>query len=155
MSRKPEPAFGGSGTRVAVDSNTVLSGLLFPGPERRLLVYGLAGRIDIIIGEDAVDEVTRVLQDRFQHHPAIADAFEWLGRLLGLCTLVPRPDYEAEEKTLALRLRDPKDVPVLACAIASRADFFVSGDEDLLVLRAVAGMSICRTRDLLATLERK
>ncbi len=31
--------------------------------------------------------------------------------------------------------RDPKDLPILGLALASRADYIISGDEDLLVLK--------------------
>ena len=38
--------------------------------------------------------------------------------------------------------RDIDDDAVLACALAARAHFIVSGDEDLLVLDAFKGISI-------------
>jgi len=41
-------------------------------------------------------------------------------------------------RTIALRLsRDPGDETFLECAVAWRADWFVSADADLLTLRAV------------------
>ena len=36
-------------------------------------------------------------------------------------------------------LRDPKDLTVLACAVAAEADAIITGDDDLLVLRSFAG----------------
>ncbi|MBI4415703.1 MAG: PIN domain-containing protein [Euryarchaeota archaeon] len=131
-----------------------MSGLLFPGPERRLLVHGLAGRAEIIVGEDVVDEVLRVLEDRFGDHPAISEALEWLQRLSQAFELVPRRAYEAREAALESRVRDRKDIPVLAGALAAGVDSLVSGDKDLLVLRIVEGITIRRTRDILAALER-
>jgi predicted nucleic acid-binding protein len=44
-------------------------------------------------------------------------------------------------------LRDPKDLPVLACAIAVQADAIVSGDNDLLVLRRFSGIPIINARE--------
>ncbi len=38
--------------------------------------------------------------------------------------------------------RDPDDDAVLACALAARADLVVSGDKDLLVLKAFRGIPI-------------
>lgn len=38
--------------------------------------------------------------------------------------------------------RDPDDDEVLACAVAVKADFIVSGDKDLLVLQSYEGIPI-------------
>ena len=40
--------------------------------------------------------------------------------------------------------RDADDDAVLACAIAAHADFIISGDDDLLVLKNFAGIPIIR-----------
>jgi len=100
-----------------------------------------------------LDEVLRVLEDRFGSHPEISEAFEWLDRLLGSFELVPRDAYAAQEEILESKIRDSKDVPILAGALAARADCLVSGDKDLLVLRTVEGVPIRRTRDVLAVIE--
>jgi putative PIN family toxin of toxin-antitoxin system len=114
----------------------------------------LAGRAEIVIGEDVLDEVLQVLQDKFGERPEISEAFEWLHRLLGSFELLARDAYEAQEPILESSVRDPKDVPILAGAIAARADCLVSGDRDLLVLRTVEGIPILRTRDVLEAIER-
>jgi len=49
--------------------------------------------------------------------------------------------------------RDPDNDAVLALAIAARADLIVSGDADLLVLGAHAGIRIRSPVDMLALLE--
>ena len=40
------------------------------------------------------------------------------------------------------------DIPILACALAANADVFVTGDQALLDLRAVDGLSIVSPRQL-------
>jgi len=132
----------------------VLSGLFFPGNERRLLSYGLSGRVELVIAEDVAEEVFRVLESRFADHPAIAEAMGWLSRVLGSFDLVSRSQYQSREGNLASRVRDPKDTPILACAIAARAECLVSGDKDLLVLGSVEGVALRRTREVLADIER-
>lgn len=131
-----------------------MSGLLFPGLERRLLFHGLTGRVELVVSEDVVDEVLRVLRDRFVDHLAFSEALEWLERLLATFELIPRRASEATEADLESTVRDRKDVPILAGAIAAGVDCLVSGDKDLLVLRSVGGMPIRRTRQVLARLER-
>jgi predicted nucleic acid-binding protein len=114
----------------------------------------LTGRIEIVLGEDVVDEVLRVLEVRFADHPALSDALEWLPRLLAAFELIPRRAYEAREAVLGSKVRDPKDAPILAGAIAGGADCLVSGDKNLLVLDVVEKIPIRQTRDLLAVIER-
>lgn len=43
--------------------------------------------------------------------------------------------------------RDPKDDMILECAINSRADLIITGDKDLLVLRAYQGIRIVSPRE--------
>lgn len=48
--------------------------------------------------------------------------------------------------------RDPDDDKFIACAIAGRADFLVSGDQDLLTLERVGDVRIITARELLEIL---
>ncbi len=49
-------------------------------------------------------------------------------------------------------LRDPKDLPVLRCAVGARVDAIVSGDKDLLVLKEFAGIPILTPRQFLTSI---
>jgi putative PIN family toxin of toxin-antitoxin system len=49
--------------------------------------------------------------------------------------------------------RDPDDDHVLACALAARADLIVSGDADLLDLKAFEGIPIVSPADALRAIE--
>ena len=49
-------------------------------------------------------------------------------------------------------LRDPKDIIVLAAALAARADAIVTGDEDLLSLKSFEGIPIINARKALEKL---
>lgn len=53
--------------------------------------------------------------------------------------------------TLAVppELRDPEDLPVLACALAADAEAIVSGDQDLLTMGAFQGIPILTAREAL------
>jgi predicted nucleic acid-binding protein len=49
------------------------------------------------------------------------------------------------------RSRDPKDDPVLACALAARADYLISNDRDLLALGKPFGIAIVTPAEFLRT----
>jgi predicted nucleic acid-binding protein len=46
-------------------------------------------------------------------------------------------------------LRDPKDLLVLAAAVAGRADAIVTGDEDLVSMKSFEGIPIMKAREAL------
>ena len=144
-----------NGTRVALDSNTILSGLLYRGNERELLTEGVAGRIALVVAEDTIEEVLYVMRERFANHPAFGEAIEWLERLLLAFELVARTAYRDRVTRAAELVRDPEDGPVLACALAAGVDSLVSGDRDLLVLKAVQGVRIRRTAEVLREIRRR
>jgi putative PIN family toxin of toxin-antitoxin system len=49
--------------------------------------------------------------------------------------------------------RDPKDDPVVACAVEGKAEFIVSGDQDLLVLGTYQQVRMVTPRDFVTLLE--
>jgi putative PIN family toxin of toxin-antitoxin system len=51
--------------------------------------------------------------------------------------------------------RDPNDVQVLGLAVSGQADFIVTGDQDLLVLKEFRGVSILTPRSFSAMLHKK
>lgn len=66
-----------------------------------------------------------------------------LARYTQLATLVAPTEVEAPE------LRDPKDIHVLACALAARVGAIVSGDDDLRVLGSYRGIPVLSPTDCL------
>lgn len=138
--------------RVVVDANTILSGLFFGGNERKLLLEFLRGNVGLIFAEDVVDEIYRVIERRFPDHPLLRPAMAMLRDLLSRGELIPRKRYVHEVARWSGSMRNPSDAPVLACAIAAKADGIVTGDLDLLELELAAGMPRYRTRTLLSVL---
>jgi predicted nucleic acid-binding protein len=47
-----------------------------------------------------------------------------------------------------IRIKDADDIPILACAIAGKADVFVTGDKELLSLRKAEGLVVVSPREL-------
>jgi len=135
--------------RVAVDTNTLVSGLFFAGNERRLLLAAFEGRVRLVLSAHVVEETFEVIEETFRARPDLRDALRLLEIVFGQAELVPEASYALLVPRWAERVRDRKDAPVLACASAAKVDLLVSGDTDLLVLRRVDGIPIVRTDDAL------
>lgn len=57
------------------------------------------------------------------------------------------------QTTLAAATRDPKDDPVLACAVYGRADCLVTGDPDLLTLQHYQGIILTTPKRFVGILD--
>jgi len=121
--------------RVVLDTNVLISGLLFRGgPPQRLLDAWRGGAFDLLLSDFVIDELVRVwhrLAPRVKQTPA--DMHDLLD-LLHLRSEVVYLDEGMLAGTAAADLRDPDDVPVLATLLATGADWLVTGDGDLLAL---------------------
>ncbi len=128
--------------RFFLDSNVLVSGIVFPGTGQAILRATFRGNHEFEISEDVRQEALDILREKFPRLQAEAE--EALGLLR--MEVVPRRVY-AERLGGFPELRDPRDAHVLAAALASRCDAIVTGDRDLLVLGEVEGVRILRPGD--------
>ncbi|AOQ23294.1 hypothetical protein MTAT_18260 [Moorella thermoacetica] len=109
-----------------LDTNILISGMVFRGPERRLLDTIYHQRLTLVINSYIVEETKEVLQRKFPAHVPVFD------RLLSLLkvefTSMPSPASIAKIRPI---IRDPQDAAILASAIEAQPDLFISGDLDL------------------------
>lgn len=136
--------------RIVADTNTVLSGLLWQGPPRRLLELAREGTVSLCTSLTLLAELAEVMaRDKFARQVraagiSAAELVETFGRLAEVVTPEPLP---------AAVSRDPDDDHVLACAIAAKAELIVSGDKrDLLVLIEYQGIPIRNASEALSIL---
>ena len=123
--------------RLLLDTNVLVSGLLFPGgPPSRLVKAWRSGAFDLVISCFVIDELTRTwahLAPRLKASPNdLADFIDTIGVRAELL----RIDAAMLEQAGTAGLRDPNDLPALALLIGSGADHLVTGDKDLLALAA-------------------
>lgn len=137
----------GDGPRVVLDTNVVLSALVFArGVTARLRAAWQAGPCRPLVSSVTARELVRVLAyPKFRLSPAEQE--ELLADYLPYAEVVtiPHPPPEAPA------CRDPFDLPFLHLAVAGRAAFLVTGDRDLLVLNAVDGCRILDPEAFLAS----
>ena len=126
--------------RVVANTNTVVSGLLWQGPPRRLIDLARERKITLCTSATLLAELAEVIaRDKFVARvraarlSAAALAQDY-GRLAESVAPAPLPAPAV--------IRDPDDDHVLACAISADAKLIVSGDAHLLELKAYHGIPI-------------
>ena len=116
--------------RVVLDTNVLVSGLAYPASTPgRIVGAWRRGALDVVLSRYILDELARVLprlNHRLKWQP---NDFADLIDILAIQAELVEP--EALEGSAS---RDAADVPILGTLIASRADYLVTGDEDLLAL---------------------
>ena len=137
-----------SAPRVVLDTNVVLSALLFA--EGRLAPLRHAwrdARCHPLVSTVTATELMRALS--YPKFKVSADEqHELLADYLPFCETVRMPS--ASPKTP--ECRDPSDVPFLQLAVSGKADFLVTGDRDLLALAGRFSPPIIRPEQFLENL---
>ena len=111
--------------RVFFDTNVLVSAYATRGLCADLVRFVLAQH-ELVTGEVNLEELRRVLGDRFRAPAQRLDAIE---SELRAETVVPRPSEPS-----SVPVRDPDDRWVLASALRADADLLVTGDRDLLAV---------------------
>jgi len=130
--------------RIVLDTNVLISSLLFGGAPREILEMIIAGSIDCSLSTAILDELRDVLQRPkfgFSSQQALAIVEE----LCSLCEIV--------SPSLKIRVvkADPDDDRVIECALEAKAGIIVSGDAHLLELGTHKGIRILSPRDFLGS----
>lgn len=125
--------------RVFFDTNVLISAFVSRGLCRDLFRKTFR-KHGILIGEPVLIELKQVLTGKFGVPPEKAAAVEQFLRTQAECCVTAKGDIPG--------ISDPDDATVVACAIAGRADLFVTGDKELLDLSEVEGMPIVSPREL-------
>ena len=140
MKRKP---------RLVLDTNVVVSALLWGGKPLELLALVERGEIRLYTSPPLLAELRATIAK-----PKLARVLAASGR----STAEHMADYR-QLASLARRAmpegawsRDPDDDRVIACAIAARADFLVTGDADLRTLEKIESVRIVSPAELLTAL---
>jgi putative PIN family toxin of toxin-antitoxin system len=128
-------------TRIVLDTNVIVSALVFGGVPRTVLELAESGQCELFYSESIQNEVRRVLTEKFGWAPAT------------LHEVLPVLWNMGESVTPRIAIRavpnDPADDRILECAQAANASFIVSGDRHLLALRSYKSISIVTPRQFL------
>lgn len=116
--------------RVVLDTNVLLSGIAYPASiPGKIMVAWRHGSVDAVLSRFILDELRRVLPRLAHRHGLSPKDIEDLTDILSIQTELVEPASVTEAN-----LRDMADQPVLGTLVASKADYLISGDGDLLAL---------------------
>lgn len=132
---------------VVLDTNVLISAILFDGKPRAVLEKVRRGVIGCSLSPAILDELHNVLTRPKFGFSADA-AFQVVEELQFTCNIV------FPSTSLSVVHADPDDDRILECALEARADIIVSGDQHLLKLGRFKNIRIISPADFLVELEK-
>jgi putative PIN family toxin of toxin-antitoxin system len=123
--------------KLVLDSNVLIAA--FAG---RGLCHGLVESCldnhDVFIGEFLLAEVSRNLQKKIKLPARMTQEI--------VAFLRAHAELVKPQVVLPGTCRDPNDLPIIGIALAAHADYLVSGDDDLLILKKTGSTIIVTPR---------
>jgi putative PIN family toxin of toxin-antitoxin system len=114
--------------KIMVDSNIIFSGLLYSGKPSEVLGL-LRGRgFRLLLPADELDEIRTVFRRKVSYKEYLLEDFLKMTK----AKIIPAKKYRGLIPTAAELIEDKKDAPILACALAVKPDYFITGDRDFL-----------------------
>jgi putative PIN family toxin of toxin-antitoxin system len=134
--------------KAVIDTKVYISGIFFSGTPRRLLEAVLERKFLGYVSDAILAETRRVLgRDTFHLRE------EQINRIV--IEIEDMSEIVLPEEKVRDVCRDSEDHIILECAVQSHADFIVTGDKDLLVLKEFLGTRIVAPADFLSIIDRE
>jgi len=134
--------------KVVLDTNVLISALLFQGELSKLLLPLKKGAYILLFSEDTLSELIKVL-----HYPKFALTEQEIDYILQFEILPYSKIIEITFKIDEKICKDKDDQKFLELAISGKADYLVSGDADLLELKEFKTVKILSPAEFLKTLK--
>ena len=137
--------------RAVLDTNVVISATLIRGGiEDRILRAWQRGVFELVLSPQILDELGRALSYEKLRK------FQWMTEreIIALLQTLAQESILVSGRVTVKASRDPEDDKFLAAAIEGEAQYVVSGDRDLLDMKAYRGIRIVRPTAFLKILQR-
>jgi len=130
---------------VVIDTNVVLSAILFGGKPKQVLEMALSGSIQLAISESLVNELQGVLQ-----RPKFELSAQLIQTVVSEYASIARWIEPSEHFNVVVD--DPSDNQFIDCAVAAKADYLITGDKHLLNLGTFRMIKIVSVDNFIAIL---
>ena len=121
--------------KVVLDTNVLLSAILFGGKPRQILEAAFEGSIQIYVSQAMINELEGVLhRPKFGLNSQISQSIA--------SEIAAIAEWIEPTRHYAIIQEDPADNDILDCAIEASADYLVTGDNHLLKLVECNGVQI-------------
>jgi putative PIN family toxin of toxin-antitoxin system len=130
---------------VVIDTNVVLSAILFGGKPKQVLEMALSGSIQLAISESLVNDLQGVLQrPKFELSGQLAQTV--VSEYTSIATWIEPSEH------FNVVVDDPSDNHFIDCAVAAEADYLITGDRHLLNLGTFKMIKIVSVDNFIDTL---
>lgn len=126
--------------KAVFDTNVLIAAFLTEGICAKLLIRARRRDFDMILCDEILHEFKRVLKKKFAASP------HEMSEALTILSAAAQGILGQTDSIVPI-CRDSDDDLILACARDAIADYVVTGDEDLLVLKNYEGISILSPRE--------
>jgi putative PIN family toxin of toxin-antitoxin system len=126
--------------KAVFDTNILIAAFLTEGLCSGLLIRARKRDFILILSDDIIREFKNTLTKKFK----ISSAY-----ISEITSIVTEAASEIIDETtsIARTCRDKNDDMIIACAVSADADYIVTGDEDLLVLKRYKNIVIINPRN--------
>jgi putative PIN family toxin of toxin-antitoxin system len=132
--------------RVVVDTNVLISGILWEGNESKILRLCKTNELTNVISPSMIKELERVMSSEkfILTEREVNDVLELV--LSFSATVFPTIKIDVIKS-------DPSDNMILESAVEGKADYIVSGDKHLLNIKKYENIPILNAKDMLKILQ--
>jgi uncharacterized protein len=138
---------GKTTTKVILDTNILVSALGWQGNPHRVLQKAIDKEVELFISYEQLEELARVLD--YPKFDFTAEEKTRFKALISATAVLVRPRTK-----LDIIKEDPSDNRILECALASKADFIISGDAHLIALGKLESTRIVSASQFLTASKR-
>jgi putative PIN family toxin of toxin-antitoxin system len=129
--------------RVVLDTNVIISALLFRGLPSRLIPLWQKGKVTLLVSSQVLKEYLRVLA-----YPRFELAAQEIKSIIEV-ELLPFVEAVRVESKIRVIAKDPSDDKFLELAVDGKAGFLISHDKHLLGLGVFRGTQILSVAEFL------